>query len=359
MLGGGVFAVLPLQAATVGPWLPLAVGTAAIPAACNAWASAACGRVFPNAAGTFGFARELGAPGWSWVAGGTFVLSKCAAGATALLAVGEMGAGLVGNDGPISPVVAAWVILAVLLGLNLAGVRRAVTALAVLAGSFLLSILWFVGSAVVRPPEVSTALSGAPPTTGVFLAASATLFFAYTGYARLATLGNLVRDPERTIPRAVTASLVVVLAVYASVGAVLGRWLPAGAPNLAVAARDLGLGPVSVALGVTGFAAIAGVVLSQIQGVARVASVMGEAIGTGAAASRERSAMVGTAGVMAVLIAIGDLSLAAKVTVASILVYYAITNAVALKLPRRQFPRFVGALGFTACTGLLLALLAR
>jgi APA family basic amino acid/polyamine antiporter len=49
------------------------------------------------------------------------------------------------------------------------------------------------------------------------------LFFAFAGYARLATMGEEVRDPRRTIPRVISLALALALAllVYVAVATTL------------------------------------------------------------------------------------------------------------------------------------------
>ena len=49
------------------------------------------------------------------------------------------------------------------------------------------------------------------------LEAAALLFFAFAGYARIATLGEEIKNPARTIPRAIPAALGITLVVYAAV----------------------------------------------------------------------------------------------------------------------------------------------
>ncbi len=44
--------------------------------------------------------------------------------------------------------------------------------------------------------------------------ATGTMFFAFAGYARIATLGEEVAEPKSTIPKAIIVSLAITLIVY-------------------------------------------------------------------------------------------------------------------------------------------------
>ena len=69
----------------------------------------------------------------------------------------------------------------------------------------------------VGGPTSGGSVSAADVARGGVLQAAGLLFFAFAGYARIATLGEEVRDPARTIPRAVPMALGIALVVYACV----------------------------------------------------------------------------------------------------------------------------------------------
>ena len=120
---------------------------------------------------------------------------------------------------------------------------------------------------------------GAPHGAYGVLQSAGLLFFAFAGYARIATLGEEVREPARVIPRAIVAALLVAVVVYAVVGvAVLSVLGPdaTGASSEpladAVARRRLGLGGA----GRPGRAALAaaGALLALVAGLGRTSLAM-------------------------------------------------------------------------------------
>jgi basic amino acid/polyamine antiporter, APA family len=212
-------------------------------------------------------------------------------------------------------------------------------------------------------------LAGSGPGPGVYgvLQAAGLLFFAFAGYARLATLGEEVVDPARTIPRAVPLALGIALAVYAVVCA--AALLAVGPAALAEAAAPLadavaagslaGLEPV-VRLG----AAVAslGVLLSLQAGLSRTGFAMAanrDLPGTLAAVHPRyrvpHRAELAVAGLVAVAVLAVDLRGAIGFSSTLVLVYYAVANAAAwtLRPAERRWPRWLAGAGLAGC--LLLA----
>jgi APA family basic amino acid/polyamine antiporter len=196
------------------------------------------------------------------------------------------------------------------------------------------------------------------------------LFFAFAGYARIATLGEEVREPARTIPRAIPLALGAVLVVYAVVGITALAVVPAGdlaatsAPLRLVvdAGRFDGLAPV-VRIG-AGIAAL-GVLLNLIPGISRTSLAMArnrELPHWFAHIHPQRSlplrAELTIAAVVVILIAVLDLRSAIGVSGVAVLTYYAITNAAALTLPegQRRWPRPVAVVGLVGCLVLIATL---
>jgi APA family basic amino acid/polyamine antiporter len=196
------------------------------------------------------------------------------------------------------------------------------------------------------------------------------MFVAFTGYGRIATLGEEVRDPRRVIPRAIIATMVIVTVLYLGVAAsgvaVLGASefgdsaQRTAAPLDAVAeALDKGwLGPV---LGVAAITAMTGVLLNLVLGLSRVLLAMARRRDAPRFLSRideQRSSpvvSVWTCGILIACISLaGDVRTTWSFSAFTVLVYYAITNLAALRLPPddRLYPRFIPAAGLAGCLGL-------
>ncbi len=211
MVGAGIFAAPAPAARAAGAWLPLAVLVAGFVAWCNATSTAALAAVMPRAGGTYVYAgRRLG-PAWGHLAGWGFVTGKTASCAAMALTVGAY-------TWPSHPRLAATVALVLTLALGTGGVQRGVRLTRLLLVVVLAVLALVLVAAATGPGAPAAGPDAAPPggPAGV-LPAAGLMFFAFAGYARLATLGEEVRDPARVIPRAVATALGVAVALYLAV----------------------------------------------------------------------------------------------------------------------------------------------
>ncbi|MEU8069541.1 APC family permease [Micromonospora sp. NPDC049151] len=358
MLGAGIFVVFaPAAAAAGGPGLLVALALAGFIAYCNATSSARLAARYPESGGTYVYGRERLHPFAGFLAGWGFVVGKTASCAAMALTVGAY---LWPGRARLVAVLAVVAVTVV----NLRGIGKTAAATRVLV-AVVLTVLAMV--AVTGAPQVAADRLTAPAEIGAggVLTAAGLLFFAFAGYARIATLGEEVRDPERTIPRAVPLALGAVLAIYLTLAVVALGVL--GADRLA--ATDAPLVEVVTAAGHPGLAwlvragaavAVTGVLLSLLAGVGRTTLAMArhrDLPGALAAVHPRhrvphRAELVVAAVVIAV-VAVGDIRGAIGFSSCTVLVYYAITNASALTLgPDRdgRVPvRLLAALGLVGC----------
>ncbi|AXO34123.1 APC family permease [Micromonospora sp. B006] len=358
MLGAGVFVVFaPAAAAAGGVGLLVALAVAGFIAYCNATSSAPLAARYPESGGTYVYGRERLHPFAGFLAGWGFVVGKTASCAAMALTVGAY---LWPGRARLVAVLAVVAVTVV----NLRGIGKTAAATRVLV-AVVLTVLAVV--AVTGAPQVAADQLTAPADLGVrgVLTAAGLLFFAFAGYARIATLGEEVRDPERTIPRAVPLALGAVLAIYLTLAVVALGVL--GADRLA--STDAPLVEVVTAAGHPGLAwlvragaavAVTGVLLSLLAGVGRTSLAMARRRDLpGALAAvhpRHRvphRAELAVAVVVVAVVAVGDVRGAIGFSSCTVLVYYAITNAAALTLgrdPDRRVPaRLLAALGLVGC----------
>ncbi|MFG2009224.1 APC family permease [Micromonospora sp. NPDC048868] len=363
MLGAGVFVVFaPAAAAAGGAGLLAALVLAGFIAFCNATSSARLAARYPESGGTYVYGRERLGPFAGFLAGWGFVAGKTASCAAMALTIGAY---LWPGQARLVAVGAVAAVTAV----NLRGIGKTATATKVLVG-VVLAVLALVAVAGAVGGDVSLDRLGDLGGGGRgVLTAAGLLFFAFAGYARIATLGEEVRDPARTIPRAVPLALGVVLAVYLVLAVVTVGVL--GADRLAGSAAPLA--DVVTAAGLPGLAwlvragatvAVTGVLLSLLAGVGRTALAMARRRDLpGALAAVHpvhrvpHRAELAVAAVVVVIVLLGDVRGAIGFSSCTVLVYYAITNAAALTLgrdPGRRLPvRTLAVLGLAGC--LLLA----
>ena len=380
ILGTGVFVALAIAAGEAGAWLPLAVLLGGVVATFNGLSSAQLAAVHPVAGGTYAYGRKFLHPYAGFVAGVTFLAAKSASAATAALGVAGYLSLALGLPGWIRVPLALSVVLILTL-LVQRGLRRSSVVNLVLVSVTLSGLVLFVAASFAAGSDLWgwTALqdgTAAPlsPTWQSVLYAVALSFVAYTGYGRVATMGEEVRDPARTIPRAVVVTLVVSALVYTLV-AFAAVWAvgPAGmaAASVGAAAPLVAItqsfsGPVGLPGGLAGWltvaaiSAMAGVLLNLILGLSRVAFAMardGEAPASlarlDAAGDNPSVAVWAVAVVVMGLAATGDVRLTWSFSALTVLLYYGLANLAALRVMEGRFlPRWVSVAGLISCLGL-------
>ena len=383
IVGTGVFVSLGLVADVAGTGVVLAVALAGGLALCNALSSAQLAAAHPVSGGTYEYGYRLLNPTAGFVAGWAFLLAKSASAATAALGVGAYAlaaAGVASPPGQVGLAVAAVAVLAILV---LGGMRRTSVVNTVIVGISLAGLTAYVVAVgwVTGIPDASLADSLSVGVSGGgygLLQATALAFVAYTGYGRVATLGEEVRDPRQTIPRAILLTLWVSVLLYLAVAGVTvlavgaeayaqatgqrlvdGRTLPpAPLEHVAEALELTWLGPV---LAVAAITAMLGVLLNLLLGLSRVVLAMGRrgdlprSLGrVSESGSAPWGATLAVALVIAGLALIGDVGMTWSFSAFCVLIYYALTNAAALRLPaeHRLYPRAYAWLGLAGCGGL-------
>ncbi|WP_184840951.1 APC family permease [Allocatelliglobosispora scoriae] len=358
MLGAGVFVVWGPAAARAGsgPRLLLALLLAALVAAANAASSARLAARYPESGGAYVYGYERLGPWAGRLAGWSFLIGKSASCAAMALAIGAYA--WPGQQRAIG--VAAVVLLT---AVNLRGIAKTALATRALVAVTLIVLVTAVACGMVAP----VAPASADAAGGDVIGAAGLIFFAFAGYARIATLGEEVRDPARAIPRAIGIAFGAVLAVYVGVALVCLRVL--GSAGLADSAAPLAdvtraAGAAVLVPVVRGGAVVAvvGVLLALIAGVGRTALAMARRgdLPRGLAAVRRgvpARAELAVAGVVIVLVLVGGLGSAIALSSCAVLIYYAVANAAAWTLPGRWWTRLVATFGLLACLVIMAATL--
>ena len=364
MIGAGVFAAFAPAAEVAGSGLLIGLGVAAIVAYCNATSSARLAARYPQSGGTYVYGRERLGPFWGYLAGWAFVVGKTASCAAMALTVGSY----LWPDQAHAVAVAAVVALT---ALNYFGVQKAawLTQLIVTVVLLVLAVVVVVCLTADRA-QVSRLEIGNDATVGGVLQAAGLLFFAFAGYARIATLGEEVRDPERTIPRAVPLALTITLVTYVAVAVavlvILGPTrLGDSVDPLAEAVRVAGVPALVPAVRIGAAIAALGSLLALILGVSRTTLAMARDhhLPGGLASIHPRfhvphRAELAVGGVVAVLAATTDVRGAIGFSSFGVLLYYAIANASAwtLRPDEGRPPRGVPVIGLVGCLVLAFAL---
>lgn len=368
MIGAGVFTAFAPAAGAAGQALLLALALAAVVAWCNASSSARLAVRRPLAGGAYVHGREQLGPWWGHLAGWSFVVGKTASCAAMALAVAAYVVPADASD-LVGRLVAVAVVVALVL-LNCRGVTRTAGAARVVALVALVALGVAVVAGLVGADGLRSPLPGGDVDAYGVLQAAGLLFFAFAGYARIATLAEEVKDPARTIPRAVGVTFAVVLTAYAVVAlallAVLGPDRVAGAPAPVRTLAEVGgatwTGPV-VQVGAA--AAAVGALLALVAGVGRTTLAMardGELPRWLAAVHPtydvpHRAELAVGACVVALVLSV-DLRDAIGFSSFGVLVYYLVANLAAGAQRRREGrgPGVVAVVGAVGCVVLAVTL---
>ena len=368
MIGAGVFSAFGPAAAAAGGGLLVGLALAAGVAYCNAAASAQLAAQYPASGGTYVYGRERLGEWWGFAAGFGFVIGKTASCAAMALTFASYAAG-----GSLWTQRAVGVgAVAVLTSVNYhgitrtAGLARVLVALSILALAVVVAAIAAGGG---RGGPVQHLPFGDGGAYGIAQSAGL-LFFAFAGYARIATLGEEVRDPERTIPRAIPLALGIVVVIYAAVGAAVlfgaGSAALASSTAPVVTALD-GAGAAWASPVARAGAAVAslGSLLALIAGVGRTALAMGRNgdLPRWLASVHERyrvpdHAELALGAAVCVLVLTTDLRGAIGFSSFGVLAYYAVANASAFTQTseHRRWPRAMNVAGLLACVALMATL---
>lgn len=367
ILGTGVFVSLAIAAGQTTRWLWLAVLAAGALATFNGLSSAQLAAAHPVSGGTYEYGTVFVHPMAGLAAGWLFVVAKSASAATAALGASAYLLHVLGAD-PGLRVPVALVIGALLVVVVLRGIRRTAMVNAAVVGVTVLGLATYLAAGASRGFGSPSVIELSPSPVTSFLAATALVFVAFTGYGRIATLGEEVRDPAVTIPRAVITTLVVSAVLYAGVAAVstlgpdgvfFAGTVDGDAAPLEVMARGWDAPTTAAIVSVAAITAMVGVLLNLILGLSRVVLAMArrDHLPSGLAHIEDGSpnrAVVAVGAFVLLLVLIGDVGTTWGLSAVTVLLYYAITNLSALRLPdtSRRFWRWLPLAGLVACVGL-------
>lgn len=367
MIGAGVFAAFTPAAAAAGSGLLVGLVVAAFVAFCNATSSAQLAAVYPTSGGTYVYGRERLGPWSGFLAGWGFVIGKTASAAAMAMTFAAYAAPA-GWERPVA--IAAVIVLAAVNYHGVtrtAGLTRILVVLVLAALAIAVAACWGGSS-----PDPARILGDGILAHGWYgiLQSAGLLFFAFAGYARIATMGEEVRDPKRTIPRAIGIALSITIIVYAIIAvtllATIGPEGVATNPTPLAAAVETGTmswaGPV-----VRAGAAVAalGALLALIAGLGRTSLAMAREhdLPHWLSAVHPRykvphRAEITLAVVICAIISVADLRGAIGFSSFGVLIYYLVANIAAFTQPRtdRRYPKALQVLGALACVALVATL---
>lgn len=370
IIGTGVFVSIGIAAGIAGTAVILAVIIGAIVATCNALNSAQLAANHPVSGGSYEYGYKYLNSWLGFTAGWMFLLAKSASAATAALGFAGYflnATGLTGR-GLLVPLAIAAVFVITVIVLN--GIRRSNRINIVIVSISFFSLIYFILGGI--PTAITVGSENLTPlfkdSFATMLHASALMFVAYTGYGRIATLGEEAHDPRKTIPKAIVITMIVTMLLYVGVAIIAVATIGAETLNesalseqaapLEVAVRSFGIpgGPQIMAIGA--IFAMLGVLLNLILGLSRVLLAMGRRrdmprifARLNQSGTTPTPAVIAVSTIICILVLIGNVKTTWSFSAFTVLIYYSITNLAAFYLPGdgRLYPKWLSILGLLAC----------
>ncbi|WP_254174968.1 APC family permease [Planktothrix pseudagardhii] len=371
IIGTGVFVSIGIVAGLTGTSVIVAVILAAFVALCNGLNSAQLAANHPVSGGTYEYGYKYLNPGLGFIAGWMFLLAKTASAATAALGFSGYLILMLGVSQSLFIPIALFTVF-VLTAIVFTGIRRSNTANLIIVSITLFSLLFFIISGLplaFSPTGLNHFLPFFPSTSSAIpnlLEATALMFVAYTGYGRIATMGEEVKDPEKTIPQAMIITVLISMLLYlgvalVAVGVVGTETLSLAsitAAPLEQVANRFALPGSNQVITLGAMTAMLGVLLNLILGLSRVVFAMGKRhdlprflaqLNTTQTTPTLAVIVVGIA--IAVLVLIGNVKTTWSFSAFTVLIYYSITNLAALKLTLEEqlYSPILAYIGLVSC----------
>ena len=357
IIGTGVFVSLGIGVEIAGPMVLPAIAVAGLVALCNGMSSAQLAANHPVSGGTYEYGHRWLTPSLGFVAGWMFLCAKSASAATAAL-------GFALYLAPDHSLPIALATVGAVTALTLTGMQRSNMVNTLIVAAVLLSLIAFIafGAPAISNHSDRWQTEWDTENLSSLLPASALMFVAFTGYGRVATLGEEVAEPRRTIPRAIIATLVITTLLYIGVAWIALANAGHDFDSLTAIAEKFSGPTLGKVLTVGATIAMISVLLNLVLGISRVVLAMGRRKDLpGATANIRESTGVPVIATIVVgifiagLACLGDFKLTWSFSAFTVLVYYATTNlcAIRLKPEERLYPVWISYAGLIAC--LLLA----
>lgn len=359
IIGAGIFVVTGVAAGISGPAMLMSLLIAGVIAAFNALSSSQLAAVYPHSGGTYEYGYRLLNPAFGFSAGWMFLMSKLAAGGVVAIGFGSYFYQLVPIGSPLIVSITAIVLLTLA---NYIGIKKTGNLNLIIVSFTLLALVYFIISGFPEikqenfEPFVPFGIAGIAEATAL-------LFFAFTGYARIATLAEEVKDPEKTIPRAVIITIIIAIVLYAfvcvvAIGVVGSEAMAGSKSPLQTAANALDAPGLQTIVTLGASTAMLGVLLSQILGISRMMFAMGRRNDLWPVFQKIHSKNsiphigIFTTGIIILILCIfGTFEFILASAAFTILLYYSITNMAALKQPKHEqrYGKIVPVLGLIGC----------
>jgi APA family basic amino acid/polyamine antiporter len=277
IIGAGIFVIIGIAIGVAGPSVVLSIVISGIIAMLTGLNFAEIARHVAKEGGVYEYAKSSFRPfagfigGWLWTFGNIIAISAVS------LSFGGYADKLLSLS--IDPLYFALASIAAFAGVNLLGIKNSAKTITVFVVINIVVLVFFVVAGLFSFNAANISNFMPNGMTGT-LAGAAIIFFAFTGFSRITTISDEVKDPEKTIPRAIIISIVISVFLYAAVALVAVGMVPytvlakSSAP-LSTAAQSLNVSLLLIVIAIGGVTATSGVILTGILGTSRVFFAMG------------------------------------------------------------------------------------
>jgi len=355
MLGAGVFYVWTPAFELAGSWLILSLLIAGVVATLNGLVTAQLAMQLPVSGGIYAYAGHYRGPYLGFLAGWLFVTGKTASAA----AIAYIAASYLAPD--YAREIAAGLV-AIFTAIIVSGIRVAAGVSIAISLTVILGVVWFAAPRKISASwpifETDPSLMGIATAAGLF-------FFAFAGYARMATLGEEARNPTRTIPRAIVGALWIVFVIYLMVALAITPALQNASVIPDAPLQLLSSAESASVMVVLAVVASLGSLMAILAGLSRTTLAMGRSRDLPLVLSRVSSHTKGPV-VAEITVAMAAIALIfftnplwlVGLSSAGVLTYYAIGHLSALAQPpaQRFLPTVVPTLGLVLCGLLVITL---
>lgn len=374
ILGTGLFVSLAIASHIAGPAVILSVMLAAFIATCNGLNISQLAANHPVSGGTYEYGYEYLTPVLGFTAGWVFLLAKTASAASAALGFAGYLLNLFDINHPVLLIITAMLAVLVLTVIILQGIRRSNTVNHIIVSITLLAITVFILAGIPTFIHLGTTnfhpffVNDQPFPAGL-LEATALMFVAYSGYARITLIGEEVKEPDKTIPQAIIITLFVTMLIYVMIalisvgvgGSDFCKTISCQVSNIApltIIAELFNIPGISFMVAIGAISAMLGVLLNLILGLSRVVLAMGRRRDLPAFLAHINMdtntpdyAIIAVSLAIASLVLIGNIKATWSFSAFNVLIYYSITNLASLRLSKekRSYPRWLSVIGLTTC----------
>jgi basic amino acid/polyamine antiporter, APA family len=370
IVGTGIFVSIAIATQISGNGVVIAIIIAAALATFNGLSSAQLAAAHPVSGGTYEYGNRFLGSYFGFTAGWMFLIAKSASAATAVLGCASYLFYLFEIEASNSTLVISGIgILFIMTLLVSGGISRSNAANKVIVTITLLGLAalvisgFFVKGAPTDP--IFNMFDGSDISSVLY--ASALMFVVYTGYGRIATLGEEVAEPRKTIPKSIILAMVVIVILYLTVtltslnvmGAeAFGNTVEGEAAPLMKVAQTLSLPYIGSVISFAAITAMLGVLLNLLLGLSRVMLSMGRRKDLPGFLARINPtsqspvpAVLATGVVIGLLVLSGDVVFTWSFSAFTVLIYYSITNLSALMMPDelRLYPKWIPVMGLMGC----------